>query len=339
VNPAFVRAKLAGADAYLRALMGERAPLAGYMQSTMGIAPQRLDVEALQTERDALERDFRGYGVPMTPAGRDDFRRTFALADVDSMEDELRSEAVGWVGALRDLLGDLPAPDYRIEVAHVDAYWANWIDGSVEAGVTLRVNRHPRIEYHEGSATALAAHEIAGHAAHVACLQRAAGQGRLDPCVLNLAVHSLEAFQMEGLAQTVMHLVPRSEPLSDNLALLDRYRDHVAARTNLAQQDLEDGMPIDEVGADLADSCPLSRPQSLRASLRDRSRDPLFRSYIHVYSPARRFFLQALDLSIERRIAFLQACYERLWTPTQLAQLLAGEAPDAVLVGGRPARA
>lgn len=338
MNPAFLRAKLAGADAYLRALMGERAPLASYLHSTMGIAPQRLDGEALQAERDELERDFRAYGVQMTTAGRDDFRRVFGLTDLSSLDAELRREAVGWVAALRELLGDLPALDYRIEVAHVDAYWANWIDGSVESGVTLRVNRHPRIEYHHGSATALAAHEIAGHAAHVACLQRAAAQGRLDPCALNLAVHSLEAFQMEGLAQTIMHLAPRAEPLSDKLGLLDRYRDHVAARTNLAQQDLEDGMPIDEVGADLADACPLSRPQSLRASLRDRSRDPLFRSYIHVYSPARRFFLQALDLPMDRRVAFLRASYDRLWTPAQLARLMAGEAPDAVQATGGAAR-
>ena len=71
------------------------------------------------------------------------------------------------------------------------------------------MNTHERIEYEQRSARGLAAHEIAGHAAHVAGMRQAVRDGRLDACALNLTVHSCEAFHMEGLAQVALYALSR----------------------------------------------------------------------------------------------------------------------------------
>ena len=220
-----------------------------------------------------------------------------------------------------------------MEVVATDAYWSNWIDGSVEDGVTLKVNTHPRIEYQRHSHLALAAHEIAGHACHVAGLRGAADAGRLDAAALNLAVHSCEAFQMEGVAQAMLQLLLPAEEIPPDLRLLERYRAFRGARVNAAWLALEAGMPVDGICAALERDLPLSGPLGLRSGLRDRSRNPLYRSYITVYAPSRSLFLQALDLDADARLRFLEAAMTELWTPAQLVRLLDGEDPAVVRSG------
>lgn len=328
-NRAFLQAKLAGADAYLRALLGERAPFDDYLAATMGLRPRRADREALATEAEALAGEFASFEVPWASEGREVFRARFGRRDLTTLEADLRGAADELVARLRARLPEVPAPEFRVEAAHVDAYWSNWIDGSVEDGVLLQVNTHPRIEYQRFSHQALAAHEISGHACHVAGL-RSSGPEALDPCTLNLAVHSCEAFQMEGLAQAMLQLLVPASELADELRLLERYRAYTGTRMNEAQLDLEAGAPIDMVSEGLQRSVPLSKPLGMLSSLRDRSTNPLFRSYIHVYPPSRALFLSALDLEPLQQEAFLRAVVTRLWTPGQLARLLEGDDPDIV---------
>jgi hypothetical protein len=328
-NRGFLLAKLTGADAYLRALLGERAPFEDYLAATMGLCPKRADLDALAAEAQALASAFASHGIRWAPEGREAFRACFGRGDLSTFETDLRGAAEDLVARLRARLPSIPAPDFRVESAHADAYWSNWIDGSVENGVLLQVNTHPRIEYLRFSHQTLAAHEISGHACHVAGL-RSSGPDAVDPCTLNLAVHSCEAFQMEGLAQAMLQmLVPASE-LGEELMLLERYRAYTGTRVNEAQLDLEAGAPIDAVSRGLQRDVPLGKAMGMLSSLRDRSRNPLFRTYIHVYAPSRALFLTALDLEPAHRDAFLQAAVTRLWTPSQLARLLAGDDADTV---------
>jgi len=329
-NPAFLAAKLAGAEAYLRALLGERASAADYLGATMGVVPVRPDPVALAEEGEALAAAFGERGIPWSVEGRAAWRDRFTRADLSSFEADLRREADALVSRLRSRLSGLPAPAFSMTVVATDAYWSNWIDGSVEAGVTLQVNTHPRIEYQRHSHLALAAHEIAGHACHVAGLRGAAAAGRLDAAALNLAVHSCEAFQMEGLAQAMLQLLLPAEEIPPDLRLLERYRAFRGARVNAAWLDLEAGMPVDAVCGALERELPLTGPLGLRSGLRDRSRNPLYRSYITVYAPSRSLFLQALDLDAPARDRFLEATVTGLWTPGQLVRLLAGEDPERV---------
>jgi hypothetical protein len=330
-NPAFARARVAGHLAYLRGLLGERRPFADMMRAMMGMLPAAAPPDALAAARAALQDELGARGIAWSSAGMATFDAQLRRPGMAGFGDELRAEARGWLDLLRARLPDLPDVHYRIEDAAVDAYWSNWIDGSVEDGVRLRVNTHPRISYQTVSPRSLAAHEIAGHAVHVACLRRSQAAGRLPASALSLTVHALEAFQMEGIAQAMGHLLAGGEAgLGADLALVERLRAYHGARVNLAHLQLEDGAPIDAVWAALEADCPLLSPASARAGLRDRGRDPLFRTYIAVYAPSRALLLRALDLPRPAQDRLLRAVLDELWTPGQLAHLVDGADPDAV---------
>lgn len=320
-NPAYMKQRLLGSDAYLRALMGEKIFYWTAVKRMMGVYPAPLDPDKLERlgaeARAALER----RGVPWSAEGREQLRQRFGLADLRDFERDLRRWAGIFVERLRARVPTVPEPAYRIETACEDAYWSNWIDGSLEAGVTLKVNTHPRCSYDRYSAMALAAHEIAGHAVHVASMQLAAteaGGRRVDPSALNLTVHSCEAFQMEGLAQAMLQILAEPDEIDPDLAALELYRGYAKERVNAAQHDVEEGRPIDEVGKALLADCPLSRPVSLRSDLRDRSLNPLYRAYVFVYAPSRRSFLQIAELPRPQQDQLLSDFLFGLYTPSQI---------------------
>ncbi len=336
-NPAYLAQKLAGSAAYLRALLGERRPFSAYLSATMGIEPQRISDSVLQARAAELAKDFADRGVVWGPAGREAYGHTFGRPTMDGFNDELRSTAVLLIQQLQGIHEGIPDPSYRIEVVQADAYWSNWIDGSLADGVTLKVNTHPRIEYRTTSALSLAAHEIAGHAVHVGCLHQSAAPevGRVSPCALNLTVHACDAFQMEGLAQTMLHHLDCETALpdgnlSDDHRLMERYREHSGDCMGNAQLLMEDGASIDEVWALARRWLPLNAEMSLSSGLRDRSRDPLLRSYIHVYAPSRRLFMQAIALPAPERRSFFELALRELWTPAQLQALVQGRPADEV---------
>ena len=184
------------------------------------------------------------------------------------------------------------------------------------------------------SAVSLAAHEIAGHAAHVTTLRQQAAIGRVDGSSLNLTVHACDAFQMEGIAQVALRVLSDvgtgAAPLSSDHRLVDALRDLSGDWMGNAQLDVEAGRPMAEVWQALDDALPLAGALSLRASLRDRSRSPLHRAYIHVYAPSKRMFSRLLELPRTLRPSVIRALYEELWTPGQIDLLLQGVHRDEV---------
>ncbi len=321
VNPEYIRQRLQGSECYLRALMGERFSFWTAVKRMMGVYPAPLLPDELSAQGDAARQALDARGIPWSTDGRDVLRQRFGLTDLSGFDDALRGWARTFVDRLRARVPETPDPAYRIELAHEDAYWANWIDGSVSYGVTLKVNTHPRAAYDRFSPMALAAHEIAGHAAHVAALRHGAteaGGRRVDPSALNLTVHSCEAFQMEGLAQAMLHILTEPDELDPDLRALELYRGYAGERVNAAQLDVVEGRPIDEVCAALLADCPLSRPLSLRSDLRDRSRDPLYRAYVFVYPPSRRTFRKIAELPRPRQDELLREMLFGLFTPAQI---------------------
>jgi hypothetical protein len=322
VNPTWLRQRLEGSETYLRALMGERASYRHVVTRMMGVDPAPLSDETLAGLRERAREALASIDIPWSEAGRDHVRERYAVADLRGLIAELRAQAVRLVARLRARVPEAPDPSYRVESAHEDAYWSNWIDGSVERGVTLKVNTHPRARYDRWSPLVLAAHEIAGHAVHVACMRLGAADGRLDPAALNLTVHSSEAFQMEGLAQAMLEILSEPGELEPEFVAMELYRGYARERVNAAQQQVEDGQPIDRVTAALLADCPLSAPLSLRSDLRDRSLSPLHRAYVHVYAPARRQLLQIATLPRAAQDDLLGRLLFGLYTPDQIAAMV-----------------
>ena len=151
-NPCFLAAKLRGAEVYMRALMGQRYASEDYLRATMGFQPTLPSPAEQAAEGEQLKALLEASGIPWSPEGRAPFKERLHRAQLKGFESDLRREATRLVALLRSRL-TLPEPSYRMEAAHVDAYWSNWIDGSLEAGVLLRVNTHPRIRYHRSSHT------------------------------------------------------------------------------------------------------------------------------------------------------------------------------------------
>jgi hypothetical protein len=149
-------------------------------------------------------------------------------------------------------------------------------------------------------------------------LDAARRAGDVDGAALNLAVHSCEQFQLEGLAQTVIYLIAEEGEVPEALELDHKLRGYHAALTNNAQIELESGRPVDEVIERLLLEDPFLPPLKAFSDLRDRARHPLYRAYMFVYAPSKRKFLTAGSLSKTKRIEFLRRMYTRLWTPAQI---------------------
>lgn len=321
-NAEFLIDKLGGSVAFLRALMGERIPFAPYLRATMGIYPEPAPEEELEMIRAELERRFSKLGIPFSPEGKRDFDRFVVLNNTSQFEETLRSEASRWVACLQQRIGLTTLPSYEIEMVNEDAYWANWIDGSIDRPIRLRINTHPRITFLRGGETGYAVHEIGGHALHVLELDAARRSGGVDGAALNLTVHSCEQFQLEGLAQTVMYLVAEEGEIPETLELDQQLRAYHADLSNNAQIDIEAGYPIDGVAEQLLRQAPFLSPLKVLSDLRDRMRHPLYRAYMYVYAPSRRKFLGALALPAGLRRDFLLQMYTKLWTPDQIDTML-----------------
>ena len=214
-NFSYLSLKLEGASAFLRALMGERWEFGRYLRATMGIDPVPMPADAIAEVRERLEARLSRLGIPHSEEGRAAFEEALVMREMEGFEQRLQLEATRWVDRIQRRVGLNTTPRYAIESAHEDAYWANWIDGSVDGPIRLRINLHPRISYHRGAETNLAVHEIGGHAMHVLEMDAARRRGEIDAPSLNLTVHSCEAFQMEGLAQSVLQLVGEEEEIPE----------------------------------------------------------------------------------------------------------------------------
>lgn len=321
-NAEFLVQKLTGAAAFLRALMGERSSFRHYLRATMGIDPEPMPLEELGAMHTELEQRFSKLNIPFSREGKSAFDEYMVMEDVSLFGDTLRSEANHWVNLLQQRIGLTTQPIYRIEVVNEDAYWSNWIDGSVDTMIRLRINTHPRITFLKGSETGFAVHEIGGHALQILELDAARQVGKVDGAALNLAVHSCEQFQLEGLAQTVMFLVAEEGEIPEALEVDAKLRFYHSALTNNAQIELEAGRPIDEVVEYLLHQAPFLAPLKALSDLRDRQRHPLYRAYMYVYAPSRRKFLAASSLPEDARKEFLYHMYTQLWTPDQINAML-----------------
>lgn len=347
LNPEAVAAKLKGAEVYLRLLLGERMPFEETFEAMMGLPPLYISKSDLQDDRAQVAETLNELGISMKLAAKaGGVGTSFHRGDMSTFEADLRGEAALWLERIKERVGvsvegapgdNNPGGDiqgFNLIVVKKDAYWSNWIDGNWEDGIRLQVNIHPRIRYTQTSHIGLAAHEIGGHALHVSTLIREAANNRLDDVLLNLTVHSMEAFHMEGLAQGVCGLiggVGEVHPLARLREQLSRY--HMGLLNN-AHLDLEAGGHPGKVIDTLLAASPFLRRQSAIPSLQDRRSNPLLRSYQFVYGPARRLFEGAKALPDAQKFAFMGEMYRSIQTPTQIAARLAFFAEEARLKDG-----
>ena len=314
--------KLEGSSAYVRALMGQRFAIQDYIKQTLGIDVEPVTDSELSQLREDAERSLSRIGIQLRKEDREKHERETVDPDVSSFGIELREIATRMVEYVRQELELEAIPDYTIQEVQEDAYWTNFVDGKLGAPLRLRFNTHPRKTYRKGLAFEMAAHEVAAHLINILELSLSAKRGKVDAAALNTTLHSCELYQMEGLAQSLIHLLDHPFEVSDFTAIETDLRTYHIALLQRAHLDIEGGKPVDEVLRWVLDNGPFLREVGVLSELRDRSLSPCFRTLIFVYHPSKKKFMEARTLSLEKRKRFLQGMYRELWTPVQIEKQL-----------------
>ena len=303
--------------------MGERYSIERYIKSTLGVDAVKVLPLELERLRGEVAEALKAIGVRHSSADRERYEALTLDDKVSAFGVELREIATQMVEFVRSELGLDAVPDYTIEEVQEDEYWSNFVDGKLGAPLRLRFNTHPRKTYRKGLAFEMAAHEVAAHLINILELSLSERQGRVDAPALNTTLHSCELIQMEGLAQSLIHLLDHPFAVSDFTVINQALRDYHMALLHNGHLELEEGRPIDEVFRSVTEAAPFLKELGVLSELRDRSRSPCFRTLIFVYYPSKKQFMRAAPLPLAKRKRFLQTMYRELWTPDQIDQQLA----------------
>lgn len=322
-NHELLTLRLHGSELFLRSLIGERFRLDQYLSATLGAAPRPPTEAELDELRQNVESALDAFGLRLREQDRTRYDELTRYPDRNRFGSSLRTHADEWVRRIRSTL-NLDAPvNYHVEEAEADAYWMNWIDGRRGEPIRLRINLHPRSDFRRGSDVSLAVHEIGGHAVQIAELEHSRSAGRIDDAALSTTVHSCELFQMEGVAQTTLHLILEDgETLPADVACHEAISAYHLALLQHGHHAMEDGVPSEDVVERIAMRAPFLEVTRILADLRDRTRHPLYRCLMYVYHQSRMKFLEARSLPRPKRLAFLERMYRSLWTPTQIDRFL-----------------
>lgn len=137
-----------------------------------------------------------------------------------------------------------------------------------------------------------------------------------------LTVHFPDQFLLEGLAESLAFVLPsRGQQLeSSSLMLRELHRYYLLVMNN-AHIKANEGNGEDAAKYAL-ERLPFTNRNVVEKEIRDRSQNPLFRSYQYVYGIAKESFLAAFaQLSFEQKWSLLSVVYERSMTADQFLQV------------------
>ncbi|WP_146778809.1 hypothetical protein [Actinomadura craniellae] len=316
--------------AYLGALLGERAPLAGYVRATQGCDTAGWPQEYVTHRADQARTALDGLGIGWDADTATALEQAEGPIDAEEAPEAIRQAAAEYEPAVRQATGSDAPYTLKIENADVDAYWAYWLDGAGDQ-VRLRLNtRNSR--FTKVSARQFALHEVLGHGLQSASLS-AQATAQDVPWVRLLSVHAPQQVMLEGLAQAMPLLITPDEEILTARVRLDHYTQLVRAELHLA---INDGAPITECAQHARRRIPWWSDAAIADALTDRSTNPELRSYLWAYPAGIDWFaaLAEADARVIREV--LHAAYRAPLTPTDLADLWPAGPP----IGGpgRPVR-
>jgi len=311
--------------AYLRALLGERLPLADYVEQTQGCRAIGWSDDYLARRRDVARQSLAKIGVQW---GDDT-----ALAMREAEEPLLPSEAAETISSVAAALephvrslADTAAPyALTVETVDIDAYWAYWLDGS-GTRARLRLNLR-QLRFTRVRAQQFALHEVLGLALQSASFAHRAASEEV-PWVRIMSMHAPQQVLLEGVSQALpLFVAPGAEVLTARVRL-DHYLQMVRARLHLA---INAGVPVQRCAAVARALVPFWNGGEISDALADRSAKPLLRSYLWAFPAGMDWFVNLAehdDPEVIQRV--MRAAYREPLTPTGLAALW----PDGPSIGG-----
>jgi hypothetical protein len=309
---------------YLAALLGEQRSVGEYIQRTQGCEARGWSEDYIQHRRE-LARD----ALAVLEIGWDENSRTemrgqdeqLAPADTASV---IRDFAKEYEPRVRELANTQAEFNLTIETVNQNAYWSYWLDGSGH-DARLRINVK-NAAFVRTDAYRFALHEVLGHALQYASIATYAERVDVEWPRL-LAVHSTHQVLCEGLAQLLPLALRPDDPRLVAAARLDHYLQLVRAKLHLL---INSGASIGDCRECLQRYAPMIDPGDVEGELRDRSRDPQFRSYLWAYPAGIDWFINVFEQRATLLPEVLGAAYERPLNPSELRQFW----PDGPAIGG-----
>jgi len=288
-------ARLKASAAYLRALLGETADFASYIEQTLGIKPRRFEESIIGKQRDVVWSQLQGqYRLPFVKESLRKFQMSSRVYNMN-LRQHFEHFRRKWVP---ELLKHVPVPldDYKIvvEFASEDAYWKNWISGNLsQHEILLRINTHPRQTWSQGSPETLVIHEYCGHAVQMVNWHRRIEKGELPQFLGILTVHFPDQFLLEGLAESLAYLLPGRLKLEAKSVVLRELQYYYLLVLNNVHIIANEQSPANALEY-AVNRLPFTPQELIEKEIRDRTENPLFRCYQYVYGIAKESFLSAL---------------------------------------------
>jgi hypothetical protein len=302
--------------AYLRALLGERAPLDAYVYATQGCRAAGWS-DSYIVERGELARGhLDAIGISWGPDTERELTASEGPIEVDEAPEAVRAAATDLEPVVRAAVSTNAPYQLAIETTDLDAYWAYWLDGA-GSQARLRLNLR-RARFTAVRARQFALHEVLGHALQGASLAQQCVSTEV-PWVRLLSVHTPQQVLFEGLAQALpLFVVPYDTALTARVRL-DHYLQLVRAELHLA---VNSGVSVEDCARHARARVPFWTDEDIADSLSDRGANLLLRSYLWAYPAGIDWFVSLADSADARVITeVLHAAYRAPLTPGDLAAL------------------
>jgi hypothetical protein len=310
--------------AYLRALMGERVPLAAYIRATQGCPAAGWPDEYVAERRESARASLQALGIDWWAGTAADLEHAENPLQAKDAPDAIRQAADRYEPAVREATGTDAPYELSIETTDVDAYWAYWLDGAGHR-VRLRLNlRNAR--FTETGARQFALHEVLGHGLQSASLATRCAREDV-PWVRLLSVHAPHQVMLEGLAQAMpLFVAPDDQALTARVRF-DHYNQLIKAELHLA---INSGVPVEECARHAHARAPYLTDAQISDFLTDRGANPLLRSYLWAYPAGIDYFAALADAELTVIRETLHAAYRAPLTPADLQRLW----PQGPPIGG-----
>ncbi|QXJ23472.1 hypothetical protein AGRA3207_004627 [Actinomadura graeca] len=308
--------------AYLGALLGERRPLAEYVQVTQGCGAAGWSPEYVRARGEQAREALAELGVNWGPGTGDDMNEVEGPLGLEDAPDAIRKTSDQLEPAVREATGSTAPFELDIETANVDAYWAYWLDGAGHR-VRLRLNLRNAV-FTKVGARRFALHEVLGHGLQSSSWTETAKTSA--PWIRLMSVHALQQVLLEGLAQALpLFVIPDDQVLTARIRL-DHFIQLVRAELHLG---LEDGVPIRDLADHARSRIPWWSDAVIADTLTDRG-SPQLRTYLWSYPAGIDWFVHLAEADPATRRKVLHAAYARPLTPADLVSLW----PDGPKIGG-----
>lgn len=317
-NKEFIAWKLRGSHAAIRTLLGEKISFADLLHDTMGIYPTNYGDREWGFLQRQLAMTLKELGFDLEKESREEIQSKLYDQSVTEFIETLRHAAKFWVSLVREELGLEYDPEYQIETTEVDSYWLNWISKRSNEPILLRINTHPRNPVRRGDDHYFASHEIGAHAVQAACLESFGQANMLDPGALLTTVHTVEQFQFEGLAMSVLLLLQRDKEPSKWATARALASALTSGLENEAHFRLHEGENMDAAVKYVMDRHPICYESSIRADLKERIEKPLLGVYQYIYYPGFSAFMQLEQIERNKRKILLKEMFSGFFTPEQI---------------------